>query len=100
MSEQAKPPTVDLTPTWPQAMEILIAVLENGTPVGKMEARAELRRIAAGQVDCQVFAFLRGLRFTDLKLKWEHCAEALAEVFEMTPEAAAAAVERFKEATK
>lgn len=98
MSEQAKPPTVDLTPTWPQAMEILIAGLEDGNETGKREARAELRRLAAGQVDCQVFAFLRGLRFADLKLKWEYCAQALAEVFEMTEEEAAAAVERFKKA--
>jgi hypothetical protein len=100
MSEQAKPPTVDVAPTWPEAMEVYMAVLEAGNEIGKREARTELRRLAAGQVDCQVFAFLRGLRFTDLKLKWEYCAEALAEVFEMTPEGAAAAVERFKEKTK
>lgn len=98
MSEQDKPLTVDLAPTWPEAMEILIAVLEDGTEIGKREARAELRRLAAGQVDAQVFAFLRGLRFYfDFEGVTLDEGDALAEVFEMTKEEAAAAVERFKD---
>lgn len=37
---------IDITPTWPQAVEILIAALENGTETGQAAARAELRRMA------------------------------------------------------
>lgn len=37
---------IDMTPTWPQAVEILIAALEDGTDTGKAAARAEFRRMA------------------------------------------------------
>lgn len=37
---------IDMTPTWPQAVEILIAALEDGTETGKAASRAELRRMA------------------------------------------------------
>ena len=38
--------TIDLTPTWQQAMPLLIRVLENGTDQGKRAAREELMRLA------------------------------------------------------
>lgn len=38
--------TIDLSPTWPEAVEILIAALENGTSSGQAAARAEFRRMA------------------------------------------------------
>lgn len=37
---------INLTPTWAAAAEILILALENGTPIGKAAAEAELRRMA------------------------------------------------------
>jgi hypothetical protein len=41
-----EPSSVDLTPTWQASMEILIMVMENGTPEGKEIAKAELRDVA------------------------------------------------------
>lgn len=38
--------TIDMTPTWAEAVEMLICTLENGTHRGKEIARAELRRMA------------------------------------------------------
>ena len=37
---------VDLTPTWRAAVQIYMAVLENGTEEGKQSARAELLKLA------------------------------------------------------
>ena len=38
--------TIDITPNWATAIEILIAALEDGTEQGKAAAREELRRVA------------------------------------------------------
>ena len=38
--------TIDLTPTWPEAANILLMVLENGNETGKANARKEIRRMA------------------------------------------------------
>ena len=38
--------SLNITPTWNAAMQILIAVLEDGTEKGKTEARIELMRLA------------------------------------------------------
>lgn len=38
--------TIDITPTWKAAAQIIAAVLENGTEAGKDPARAELFRMA------------------------------------------------------
>jgi len=38
--------TIDITPSWSQAAEILILALENGTEDGKKIARTELRNMA------------------------------------------------------
>ena len=38
--------TIDISLSWPAAMEILIAALENGTDKGKAMARSELRALA------------------------------------------------------
>jgi hypothetical protein len=38
--------TIDITPTWQEAAQIIAAVLENGTEAGKAPARAELFRMA------------------------------------------------------
>lgn len=38
--------TIDMTPTWPEAARLLLAVLENGTDEGKALARAEIQRMA------------------------------------------------------
>ena len=38
--------TIDLTPSWGAAAEILILVLDQGTDEGKAQAREELRRMA------------------------------------------------------
>lgn len=38
--------TTDLSPTWPETVEILLAALENGRSNGKAAARAEIRRMA------------------------------------------------------
>lgn len=37
---------IDLTPTWQGVLPLLIAALEDGTPVGKEMAQAELLRMA------------------------------------------------------
>lgn len=42
----AEPRTIKLTPTWPEACRLLLAVLENGTPEGQDMARRELARMA------------------------------------------------------
>ena len=39
-------PKIDLTPTWPEFMAMLIALIESGTPSGKAYARAELMNLA------------------------------------------------------
>jgi len=44
------PQTIDLTPTWAEAMTILCAALENGTGEGRDAARRELARVA-GMLD-------------------------------------------------
>lgn len=36
--------SIDMTPTWEQAMGLLAVILENGTNEGKAMAREELRR--------------------------------------------------------
>lgn len=41
-----EPKTIDITPSWPAALQILLAALQNGTPEGKRIARAELRHMA------------------------------------------------------
>jgi hypothetical protein len=38
--------TIDMTPTWPQAAQIIAAALENGTDKGREAARGELFRMA------------------------------------------------------
>lgn len=38
--------TIDMTPTWPQAAQIIAAALENGTSTGREAARTELFRMA------------------------------------------------------
>lgn len=38
---------VDLAPSWVTAVEIYMAVLEDGTEQGKETARAEIRRLAS-----------------------------------------------------
>lgn len=38
--------TIDLTPTWRQAAQIIAAALEHGTETGREAARAELFRMA------------------------------------------------------
>lgn len=43
MSEQK---TIDLTPSWETAAEILILVLDNGTEEGKRLAKEEIRNMA------------------------------------------------------
>lgn len=43
MSEQK---TVDLTPSWESAAEILILVMDNGTEEGKRLAKEEIRNMA------------------------------------------------------
>ena len=42
--------TVDMTPTWSTAMDILILILESGDDEGKARAKQELRSLAK-QVD-------------------------------------------------
>ena len=37
---------IDMTPTWPQALRMLRAVIENGTDEGKADAWTELERMA------------------------------------------------------
>lgn len=37
--------TVDMTPTWSTAMDIIIMIFENGDDVGKALAKQELRDI-------------------------------------------------------
>lgn len=44
--EDQKPLTIDLTPTWPAVLPILLAALEDGTEEGKRMAREELKRMA------------------------------------------------------
>ena len=39
--------TVDLTPTWAAAVDILIMSLQAGSPLGQQAAREELMRIAS-----------------------------------------------------
>lgn len=41
---------IDMTPTWVGLMPALFAVLENGTEIGKQQAREELMHLAQ-QVD-------------------------------------------------
>lgn len=38
--------TIDLTPTWEAILPVLLAVITDGTPKGRTEAEAELRRMA------------------------------------------------------
>lgn len=38
--------TIDMTPTWREAAQMIAAVLENGTDHGRDLARAELYRMA------------------------------------------------------
>lgn len=38
--------SIDMTPTWQGVMPMLLAALEDGTPKGKTEARAEITRLA------------------------------------------------------
>ena len=38
-------PTIDITPTWTEAIAIYVIVLERGTPEGKEIARQGLREI-------------------------------------------------------
>lgn len=38
--------TIDITPTWEEASQMIIALFENGTPEGKATARSELQRLA------------------------------------------------------
>jgi len=38
---------IDLTPTWSQALNLFITVLEDGTTEGKKIAREELKRMAS-----------------------------------------------------
>ena len=50
MEDKTNKPTVeyiDCTPTWAAAIEIYMAVLEQGSQEGKAIARKELRRLAA-----------------------------------------------------
>ena len=37
---------IDMTPTWPEALRMLRAVIENGTDEGKAMAWAEIERMA------------------------------------------------------
>ena len=37
---------IDMTPTWPEALRMLRAVIENGTSEGKATAWAEIERMA------------------------------------------------------
>lgn len=103
MSEQDKPLTVDLTPTWTAAMEIYLAVLQDGTEDGKQVAREAMRDMAKkleGQAELEHFAFIRGmLHFGNWGRNWQRVRTGLSECFELEEEEAAAAVERYKEAT-
>lgn len=45
MTDEAR--TIDLAPTWTEAAQIIAAVLENGTELGRNMAREELFRLAA-----------------------------------------------------
>jgi len=51
--------TIDMTPTWPEAMRMCRLVIENGTPEGQAQAWAEVERmaeIAQAHVDVQARA--------------------------------------------
>ena len=38
--------TIDITPNWATTMEMLLLIVETGTPDGRSWARGELRRLA------------------------------------------------------
>ncbi len=39
--------TIDITPTWADLVNVLVMLVENGTPEGRANAIAEMRRMAA-----------------------------------------------------
>lgn len=54
--------TIDLTPTWPEALRIYLFALENGTDEGRAEAIKELERMAKV---AQMYVELTKQRLTD-----------------------------------
>lgn len=46
MKNTTSPKTIDITPTWQQAINIYLMALENGTEAGKKAAREGLRHMA------------------------------------------------------
>jgi hypothetical protein len=56
MSMDKKIKTIDLTPTWPEAFTMLLAVMEDGTYEGKQAAREQLMKAAEfAQVSAELF---------------------------------------------
>jgi hypothetical protein len=54
--------TIDLTPTWPEALRVYLFALENGTAKGKEEARRGLEHMAKV---AQMYVELTKQRLTD-----------------------------------
>lgn len=44
--EKTEPRTIDITPTWSSLVPVIVAAIENGTPIGRTAAIEELKRLA------------------------------------------------------
>ena len=60
---------IDMTPTWPEAVEMLLAVMENGTPEGVEMAKAEFRRLGQIAQSVQEQSASRAQSWTATELK-------------------------------